>query len=203
MKIAACSVSYEEVHTLETVQRHALDWRLQTNQNFKLTIYHDGPYSSRERLAPIDIDFGPNIEVLESSERRRFWGAFNRKDWLESLDPEEFEFVFFCAADDQICPIMVERVLQEFERAPELASVMFQTPHHHYTYGLIPLGVGPYVNRADWSSGVVRTKIAKEAGINFPEDFAADGMYWQDCLRVSGGDDNLFRVLHSCLVFKN
>ncbi len=204
MRLDVGSCTWFGVHSPEMLMRHNLDWRLQTDQRYHLFFLHDGPVEGREdKVSVEDIDYGANTTFTIYPERRKFWGAYARKEWLESLDPEEYPFVYFCCADDQIVPIMVERVLQEFTRFPELVSVMFQTPHHHYTYGLIPLGVGPYVNRADWASGVLRTSLAKKAGINFPEDYAADGLFWQDCLSVSGGDDSLFRVLNSSLVFKN
>lgn len=186
------------------VQRHVLDWRLQTDPRWRLSLLSDGPWEAREdRLTPNEIDFGPQVEFIEYPKRRKAWGAYCRQEWLQTVDPEEFPYVYFCCADDQIAPIMLERVLQEAARFPELVAVMFQTPHHHYTYGIIPLGVGPYLNRCDWASGIIKTPIAKEANINFPEEFGGDGLFWQDCLKVSGGDASLFRVLDCSLVFKN
>lgn len=202
MRLAVCSITHHSVHSVDMVRRHVLDWRLQIDKRFHLFLCHDGPIEGREdRVSLEDIDWGDQASFVIYPERRRFWGAYCRQEWLHDLDPEKYPFVFFCCADDQICPKFVEIVLQNF--TPELDAVMFPIQHHHYNYAQIPMGTGPYVNRADWASGILRTSVAKAANINFPEEYAADGLFWQDCLRVSGGDERRFKIISSSLVFKN
>ena len=201
MKLAVCAITYEGAHSLKTVQRHILDWELQSRQDFKLYICHDGPYTIRDRACPADIDFGSQVEVIEFPERRRFWGAYCRKDWLETIDPEEYPFVAFLSCDDQVSPKYVETVLGAFDDNTD--AVMYQLSHWHYGGCPIPLGTGPHVNKSDWISGCVRTSIAQKAGINYPDEFAADGLFWQDCLAASGGDESRYKILPNILVFKN
>lgn len=202
MKLAVCSITHDSVHSLELVSRHILDWRLQTDQRFKLFICHDGPTTEREdRMNIDDLELRGNESLITWRERRRAWGAYCRKDLLGLIDPEEHPYIFMCCADDQINGRLVETVFREMDGNTDM--VMWLLAHHHYGHKPIPLGTWPTLSRCDWSSGVIRTEIAQKAGINQPDEYAGDGFYWQDCFSVMNQDTSRLKILDSYLVFKN
>lgn len=202
MKLAVASVTHSSVHSLDVIQRHFLDWKLQTDQRFHLSILSDGPWETREdRVSPADLDFGASATFIEYRKRRRAWGAYCRQDWLATLDPEEFPFVLMLCADDQVNNHLVETVFREMDDQTDY--LMWLICHHHYGSKPIPMGTWPTLSRCDWSSGVIRTSIAQKAGINYPEEYAGDGHYWQDCFAVTGQDTSRIKILDSYLVFKN
>lgn len=200
--IAVCSITHYSVHSPTMVWRHVLDWRLQTDQRYHLSIVHDGIVEGREdRLSIEDLEYGANESLITYPERRRFWGAYCRKDWLQTIDPEQYPYIFMCCGDDQINRMLVETVFREMDDSTDM--LMWLIAHHHYGHKPIPLGTWPTLSRCDWASGVIRTSIAQAAGINSPEEYAADGFYWQDCFNVIGQDTSRLKVLDSYLAFKN
>lgn len=203
--LAVGSVTYWESHSPVMVHRHSLDWRLQTDKRFKLTVLHDGPIDVHwgGKLSQLESNFTRDWTLQFSKERKNAWGAYRRQEFLRSLDPKETPYVFFCCADDQISPKFVERVLAEFEKGPELGIFMFGLSHHHYQHKPIPLGTWPSLSHCDWASGVVKTEIAQKAGINKPKEYACDGFFWEDCFKVLGNDPLRLKVVDNILVFKN
>ncbi len=196
--ITCVAVTHESVHSINHVRRFVLDWQLQTRPDFKVRMLHDGP-ATKVHGGNIQL---PNLDIsyISTPIRTGKWGAYNRANYLERVDTE---FVFFCCLDDQITPKFVEMVLAEFEANPNLDIVMFNLSHWHYQYNPIPLGTYPAVNKADWCSGVVRTSVAKAAGINYPEEYACDGLFWQDVFHQIGNDETRLKVLPNILVVKN
>lgn len=206
MKLAVGSVSHYSVHSPIMVWRHILDWRLQSDQRFKLSILHDGPIEGREdRISleemDLDVEGMGQIELIQYPERRKSWGAHCRKEWLASLDPVEFPYVFFCCADDQVNGRLVETVFREMDENTDM--VMWLLAHHHYGHKPIPLGTWPTLSRCDWASGAIRTEIAQKAGINEPDEYAGDGFYWQDCFAQINQDTSRLKILDNFLVVKN
>lgn len=182
--------------------RHNLDWRLQTDQRYHLFINHDGPVEGREdRLSIEDLDYGDKTTFISYPERRKAWGAYCRKDWLETIDPEQYEYTLMGCCDDQITPYLVETIHREL--ADGTGAVFWSLSHHHYNYRAIPGGTFPVLSRVDWISGACRTSLAKEAGINYPDEYAADGHYWQDVFSLLGNDGARIKVLDNFLVVKN
>lgn len=202
MKLAVGSVTYSGSHSLMMVQRHVLDWRLQTDPRWRLSLLSDGPWEAREdRLTPNELDFGPQVEFIEYPKRRKAWGAYCRKDWLETLDPEEYPYVLFCSADDQIISKYVETIFREMEDG--IDSVFYLSPHWHYGHKPIPMGVFPAISRCDWISSVWRTSIAKKVGITDPEEYACDGIYHSQCFNAINNDGTRIKILDNFLVVKN
>jgi hypothetical protein len=183
------------------VWRHNLDWRLQSDQRFHLHLLHDGPVEGRVSVE--DLDLGDKSAFLRFRERRKAWGAYCRKDWLEDLEPEEFSLVFFCCADDQITPKFVETVMKEFSDNPELQMLGFNVVHHHYGHRPIPLGTWPALSHCDWSSFVVKTELAKKVGITDPDEYACDGIFLSACFGAIEHDPNKIKILDNFLVVKN
>lgn len=203
MKLAVCSITHHSVHSPEMLIRHNLDWRLQTDQRFHLFINHDGLVEGREdRVSIEDLDYGDKTTFVTYPERRRFWGAYCRRDWLYNLSCDEFSHVYFCCADDMIGPHFVETMLKATEEG-RIPLVMAPIIHHHYSDQPIPMGTWPTVNRADWASGIIDIHVAKRAFINHPEDFAADGLFWQDCFSSLNHDELKLKIIPNILVFKN
>jgi hypothetical protein len=167
-----------------------------------LFLLSDGPWECREdRVSPEDLNFGNNISFIIYPERRKFYGAYCRKDWLDKIDPEQHPYIYMCCADDQISPVFVERIMGAISEHPDADFIGIELSHHHYNYNVIPLGTFPTVNHADWSSYVVKTEIAKKVGINFPEEYAADGIFMGECFNYVTGAKVI--NLKSTLVFKN
>lgn len=202
MKLAIGSVTWFGVHSPEMLMRHNLDWRLQTDQRYHLYFLHDGPVEGREdRVSVEDIDYGANTSFITYPERRKYWGAYCRKEWLAALDPVDHPFTLFCCGDDQITPYLVETIFREMDDNTDI--VMWNINHHHYNYRSIPGGTWPTLSRCDWVSGAIRTEIAQKTGINYPEEFAADGFYWQDCFSQINQDTGRLKILDNFLVVKN
>ena len=200
--IAVCSVTHYSVHSPTKVWRHVLDWRLQTDQRYRISLAHDGLVEGREdRVSIEDLEYGANEELIIYPERRKFYGAYCRKDWLDKVDPKQYPYIYMCCADDQISPVFVERVMGAILEHPDADFIGIELSHHHYNYNVIPLGTFPTVNHADWSSYVVKTEIAKKVGINFPEEYAADGIFMGECFNYVTGAKVI--NLKSTLVFKN
>lgn len=201
--IAVGSVTSPFAHNLKQIQCHWLGWELQTDPRWNLFYLSDGEWEWRDRAAPCDIDFGPQVKFIEYPERRKAWGAFCRKDWLNSLDTEKYPYVWMMCADDAVCPKAVEMILKEFEADPELMGVGFGASHHHYSYQNLPLGVYPSVNHADWINIVWRSELAKKVGVNSPEEYACDGIYHSEIFSSIQHDESKIKILPNILVFKN
>lgn len=204
MRLAVCSITHHSVHSVDMVRRHVLDWRLQTDKRFHLFLCHDGPVEGREdRVSLEDIDWGDQASFVIYPERRRFWGAYCRQEWLHREVGEPFTHVYFCCGDDQVAPTFVEKVLKEFEDNKELIGCGINLSHHHYSHQPIPLGTYPTVNRSDWASFVWDLGQAKKVGIQAPEEFACDGIFHADMFSSIQCDESKIKILPNILVFKN
>ena len=186
------------------VQRHVLDWRIQTDPRWRLSLLSDGPWEAREdRLTPNEIDFGSQVEFIEYPKRRKAWGAYCRQEWLQTVDPEEFPYVFMCSADDQLISLFVETIFRELTLAPDLQLLGFNLTHWHYGHRAIPQGTWPALSRCDYASFVVKTELAKKVGISSPDEYAADGIWLSECFGAIDHDTSKMKILDNFLVVKN
>jgi hypothetical protein len=131
---------------------------VQSNQNFELTVCSNGDHTLPEG----------NYERIVTEENTGFWGCLNRKNFIASLDDEDY--VINTSVEDYYTPNMIAEVEECIKSGFEF--IFWDVVHHHYKYTY--LRSMPMKNYIDWGNFCVKAKYIKQVEINH-ESFFADG----------------------------
>ena len=147
----------------------------QQNPNWKAIIYHNGPYT---RLRYFVDSFGDKrLIYMQSSTNTGAWGCYNRIDAINNV--VETEFVIQTSIQDYWLPNAVACILEE---AKEHDFIYWNSINHLAGYENI-LDSEPKKDLIDWGNFAIKTSIAREVGIRQPEEFTADGLFVEDCMK--------------------
>jgi hypothetical protein len=149
---------------------------LQTNPNWKCIIYNDGQNDFIRNVVNKYND--SRISYYESENVTGFWGHHNRK---KALDLVNTDFLIQTSIQDYYIPTAVDDILSQTNNND---LILFNCLHNHFKYSV--LYCEPMVGKVDWGSHAIRTSIAKEVGIRFPESSTSDGIFVVDCMSHIG-----------------
>lgn len=144
----------------------------QTNRNWKAIVYHNGINNQLRDL--IETLNDPRIQYYYTIEDSGFWGAKNRVDALSKVDTE---YVINSSIQDYWLPHAVQTILNRNRND----IIYWQSINHLTGYQNI-LDSTLEIGNTDWGNFAVKTEIAKKVGINYPEEFTADGLFVKDLL---------------------
>lgn len=149
----------------------------QTSPDWKLYMVHDGP--NPEVRGWVEAFNDPRINYRESDKRTGYWGHYLRRWIMEEVDTE---FLMWNNADNYLTPVFVYEMLDAC-RKMNLQVCLTDTLHNYPNvnqpgdpaYSVLKVGLG--LNRADFTSFIVRTDVAKAVGLNHVEFTGCDGMF--------------------------
>jgi hypothetical protein len=145
---------------------------LQTNNNWKLIIYCD---EFNEYITNYVNHLNDSrIKILDNEKSKGYWGHYNRTD---SLNYVETDFVIQTSIQDYYIPTTV----QELSLYRNFDFVYYNVIHNHFKYEI--LNTELIRCRIDWGSFMVKTKIAKEVGIKYPQSPHCDGLFVEDLIK--------------------
>lgn len=152
----------------------------QTNDNWKCIVYHNGPieeYNFEDDfdtwLSCRDSKFYDKIYIVKSETNTECWGAKNRNEALHRL--VDTDFIVQTSIQDYWLPTAVEEILKW-----KHMDFIYWNSMNHLISRTTPLDSRLQVGWIDWGNFAVKTSIAKQVGINHPEQFCGDGLFVQD-----------------------
>jgi hypothetical protein len=149
----------------------------QTDQDWIMTIFHDGPPSLEvQRVAGL-YRYDSRIAFHATDNRRGNWGHDNRREGLAMLSGEKNDFVLITNADNYYVSTFVECMMKEAVK-PRVGMVYCDFLHHTLEY--INMISQPKLNFIDMGAFIVNLPLAQEIGFIHMEP-AADGMYCEEC----------------------
>jgi len=172
----------------------------QTNNNWKAIIFHNGIDAEMENIFDTitdlypDLDINNKFEFFFCEENNGFWGAKNRDFVLKNL--VDTKYILNSSVQDYFVPIAIEEIL----KAGDADLIYFNSINHLFGYER-PLDSKLETGWIDWGNFAVKTEIAKQVGINKPEDFCADGHFVQDLLK--SGSINIKYKINKILTIHN
>lgn len=175
--IAAC---YNEV---DSVFGFISSMRCQTNPNWKLVIYQNGKNTDIENIVKSFND--SRILYIESENNTGFWGCYNRIHALNEI--VDTEYVIQTSIQDYYIPIAVQEILNY----AGCDLIYYNCIHNHISHNILETEL--QISKIDWGCFAIKTNIAKKVGIRFPKEFAADGLFIQDCMS-SNIVNNTFKI---------
>jgi len=147
----------------------------QSNPDWKAIIYHNGPYT---RLRYFVESFGdPRLIYAQSNTNTGAWGCYNRIDAINNL--VDTEFVIQTSIQDYWLPNAVDDIMKLTE---EHDFIYWNSINHLAGYENV-LDCEPRLERIDWGNFAIKSSIAKQVGIQHPEEFTADGLFVEDCMK--------------------
>lgn len=150
----------------------------QTNENWKCIIYQNGKNDEIRHLIQSFND--KRIKYLETEENNGYWGCFNRIDALNNhIDTE---LVIQTSIQDYYIKTTVDEILNTFT-IYKSDIIYFDCLHNHFNYDILYTQL--QCGRIDWGCFAIKTSLAKKIGINHPKEFTADGLFIEDCKRLT------------------
>ncbi len=147
---------------------------LQTDSRWKCIIVGD---DDNQYIKDTVSFFNDNrIEFLYIDNPVKYYGHTNRKYALDNLVTTDF--ILQTSIQDYFLPCAVSDILSY---ASNYDFIYYNSLHNHFDYKI--LNAQLEICKIDWGNFAVRTKIAKEVGINKPESNACDGFFVEDCLK--------------------
>jgi hypothetical protein len=143
----------------------------QTNPNWIIWILHNGINIVAENRAKKYND--KRIKFFQN-ENSNFWGCYNRQNYLKNV---ETEYVINSSIHDYYIPIAIQEILSR-----ENDDFIYWQSINHLVGYHTTLDCEPIPGQIDWGNFAVKTDIAKQVGINHPEDFMADGLFVKDLM---------------------
>jgi hypothetical protein len=149
----------------------------QTKDNWKLTICSNGDESIHE----FESQYGfiwkgdPRITIKKSEVNTQFWGALNRRDFIQSDELLPNEMLVNTSVEDYYVPQTVEFVSYKlYGKLPNGSDVyhprteqfvMWDFTHHHFGYNLASCISQPRLKKIDWGNYAILGEIAKNVKI--------------------------------------
>lgn len=174
-KITVIAVTYD--HPIPTLNRFVSSLQCQSFQDFRCYMIHDGPLrkpSMEELYDKINISDDNRFTIIETEERKGYWGHFNRQ-WAINVLPLA-EFTHLTNADNMYLPNCFEIAMQRLSQGNDI--VYWDFLHSYFEY--IKFNAQFEINHCDFVNFVVRSSLLKEVGFNHPLQFAADGLLIND-----------------------
>lgn len=129
----------------------------QTEKNWKLTICSNGDESLNRFADDFDSlyadDGRVNFKITE--ENTGYWGALNRKDFIEN-ELEDNELLVNCSVEDYYVPKTVEFINKRNEN-----FIYWDFTHHQFNYDTSKAITQPRMKKIDWGSFAVLGEYAK------------------------------------------
>jgi hypothetical protein len=156
---------------------------VQDNPDWHLTICYDGEVpDSVSDVAKFYYSqgFKEKIDFVHSGERNGRWGHPNRSLMLNSIEPNDKDYILITNDDNYYVKGFI-RIMLGLCKNSDVGMVFCDTIHSHlnYNYHHSTLSVGGI----DMGCFIVRADIATSVGFT-STDFAADGVYATACSRA-------------------
>lgn len=149
---------------------------LQSYPYWNMTIVHDGAAPGGVKNI-ITGYTDPRISFIETEKINGHYGFPNRQMMVERSDPKQGEFLLFSADDSYYVPHFIEFMMDEAK--DDVGMVYCDMVHSHIRYSLLPGELK--VNHIDMGAFITDIQVAKEVGFQHINEFAADGMFAEEC----------------------
>jgi len=179
MKLTIVCTAYKRPMSIQCLIYSLMD---QSNMDFVLRIYHDGPDSAMEELLSNYADQYPDHIQVNFSERRHNDVGHSLRE--VGIREAETDFILITNDDNYYVPIAVETILHTFEKE-DSDMVLFDMVHSHerpggrrqtsYNY----FKTKPSMNNVDIGAFAVKTELAKKVGWR-DKGYAGDGTFCED-----------------------
>jgi len=169
---------------------------LQTHQNWKLLLIHDGPDTfGVEKLVPKD----DRIVFQATKKRGGSWGHYIRQVALEQCQ-DDADFVTITNADNYYTPVYCQYMIKEFERRPKAVAVYCEKIIHSYTAWKV-MDQKLQVGFLDCGGVMLKLKEAAAVGWKDISTHSADWIFFKDVIDRYGADR--FYKVGGCLFVHN
>lgn len=170
-------------HSIHQLRVFLSSLMVQTSQNFKVLLMHDGPEGKElaESVLKEYSDMAPGqYEFYHSRERGNCFGHNLRDLAIKFCDTK---FLLITNSDNYYMPMLIE-IIENQVREFDPDFIMWNMCHNYggACFGKPPysaMDVQPYPSHIDIGSFCVRTKLAKKTGFNH-RDMAADAWFVGD-----------------------
>lgn len=168
-KLDIIIVAYNRPNELKTIINC---FKSQTNQNFKVTIIHDGPNDQLYKELLNENYLTDQYKFITTENRANEFGHNLRDLGLKKY--VDLEWVLLTNDDNYYCPVFVDKVLKEINYYD---VICFNMIHSHQNYS--PFKSEFKYCGIDIGSFIVKSEIAKKVGFNH-RDFCADGRFVEE-----------------------
>jgi len=127
----------------------------QTADNWKLTICSNADKS----VYDLKID-DPRITIMCTETNTEFWGALNRKAFIDNQLLDD-ELLINTSVEDYYIPKLVEYLNTRSED-----FIMWDFSHHHFAYSTFFAITHPRVNKVDWGNFAIKGHYAKQVDMS-------------------------------------
>jgi hypothetical protein len=164
---------YKQLEKCQTLI-HSL--KMQTNPNWKLIICSNGDASAND----IVLD-DERISVTITPTNTEFWGALNRKDYIENGLPDGVMLIN-TSVEDYYAPTLIQEVIECGEKAD---FVHWDFSHHIFGYQTMYAITQPRISKMDWGSYSIRSEVAKKVVLadDMWKQYVADGIFVEELIK--------------------
>jgi len=201
--IHVISVGFERLGELKVFVQ---SWLNQTENNWKLTIIHDGKNENFNKIMEDYKKQRPDQITYYSSEKRyNDYGHSLREQALKKI---EGDYVLLSNCDNYFIPKAMKYINEALNHiGRELDVLMFNMVHSHQSItkegktipSYSPLNVEYARNAIDVSSAIVKKELAEQVGFR-DKTFAGDATYFEDIYKIKKKDTKIAKIGRILLV---
>ena len=150
---------------------------MQTADNWELVICSNADGSVNDLVIT-----DPRITVKVTEENTGFWGALNRRDYIQN-ELEDDVLLINTSVEDYYIPKLVELINEHSDKD----FIYWDFAHHHFGYNTNQAISQPRITKIDWGNFAIKSSIAKNVSIGSFEKVNPDNpnetfniSYWQE-----------------------
>jgi|TARA_B100000941_G_scaffold286073_1_gene259064 glycosyltransferase involved in cell wall biosynthesis len=201
--IHVISVAFERLGELKVFVQ---SWLNQTENNWKLTVIHDG---KNDKFNEIMEDYKKQrpdqIEYYSTEKRYNDYGHSLRDQALKKI---KGEYVLLSNCDNYFVPKAMKYINEALSHiGSDLDVLMFNMVHSHQRKpnegkpipSYSPLNVEYARNAIDVSSAIVKKELAEQVGFR-DKTFAGDATYFEDIYKIKKNETKIGKIARILLV---
>jgi hypothetical protein len=165
---------------------------MQTNQNWKLWLIHNGPCDN-----PPVLPDDPRITWMETPTHTGNWGHATRRDYLQKVTSK---YVVITNPDNYYAPSFIEKCIKQFSIKGTTVAVYSEQIIHNYTEWSV-MNCRPSRGFIDCGSVMMKTKEVQQVGWNNVTEHSADWFFFADIISRYGVQK--FVPVKGCLFVHN
>ena len=184
-KIHIIAVAFEKLGQLKVFVQ---SWVNQTNDNWHLTVIHDGPNLEFEQIMESFVGAKTNIDFFNTNSRYNDYGHSLRQIGLNDI---KGDYVMLTNADNYFIPKAIE-YLNEILSESDPDVIIYDMVHSHIKPGGRNLPADSHFETSyarfslDVSAAIVKKELAKKAGFQ-DKTHDGDATYFEDVRRSKDG----------------
>lgn len=197
-KIHIISVAFERHGELKVFVQ---SWLNQTEENWFLTIIHDGPNEEFLKIMKQFKNYKPNnIDYYCTKTRHNDYGHSLREEGLKNI---KGDFVLLSNCDNYFVPKTLKYLNEPLNHyGDNVDVVLFNMVHSHSGKKFLsysPLKTEYKRNFIDISAAIVKKELAEKVGFR-DKSFAGDATYFEDIYKIKKEKTKVIKVNRILLV---